>query len=98
MTLCRGAIELMVEDQLGRRKLRAISMYSVVGHVALEEDDPMSSAGERFDQTSPERRVAVSPGGADREPEHDELHRHSSRSVFTESRFTSLLNRVSLPS
>ena len=56
-------------------------LSGVVGHVLLEEHDPVASRRQRPDQAPPERRVAVAPGGGDGEPEHHELHAETSLRV-----------------
>ncbi len=49
-------------------------MSSVVGHVALEKYYVMAATAQRRDQSPPQSRVAVAPGGAQREAKDDYLH------------------------
>jgi hypothetical protein len=40
-------------------------MAGVVGNVMFEKDDLVATAHQRTTQTSPERRMTITPGGAD---------------------------------
>src|SRR5260370_40630779 len=55
-------------------QLGDVARGSLVGTVAAEEPGPAPLAPERLEKASPERSVAVAPGRADGEAEHDDFH------------------------
>src|SRR4051794_20219497 len=63
-----------VENELAAGNLMEVTRRGVVGHVPFEEHHAPSAAGESGDQAAPERRMAIAPGRAHRQPEDDQLH------------------------
>ena len=63
-----------VEDEPPTRQLGQVAVHRVVVDVPLVEDNRVAPPGERPAQPSPQGRVTVAPGRADREPEDDKLH------------------------
>ncbi len=78
-------LPLGIEDEPSVRYLAEVARPGVIAHVLFEEDDPAAAPGEALDEPAPERRMTVSPGGADAEAEHDDLHHVSSRAPPWES-------------
>ena len=67
-------VPVAVKHELAVLEREEIPIFSVVVHVALEEDDVMGTRSERATQPSPKRGVTVAPRRDDRETEDQELH------------------------
>jgi phosphomannomutase len=67
-------VPIRVEHQLRVRESGEIPVRCVVGNVPLEEYDFVTALGECADQTTPQRRMAITPRGAEGEAENDEFH------------------------
>jgi hypothetical protein len=49
-------------------------MRCVVGKIAFEKSDAMTSRHQRFEQAAQQRRVTIAPRRTDAQPKDDELH------------------------
>jgi hypothetical protein len=64
---------LTIQEQASARQVVQVAAVAVPGHVAFDEDDLMAVRRQRVDQAAPQGRMAIPPGRADGQPEHDDL-------------------------
>src|SRR5205085_11498309 len=64
-----------IENEPPTLDLGQIAVLCVPGNIAFEKHDKMAATHQRADQRSPQYRMAVAPGGADRNTKNDEFHR-----------------------
>jgi len=51
-----------------------VAVRGVIGKVAFEKDDSMTSRGERVEESAPKGSMSVSPGGTDRQAKNHQFH------------------------